>query len=358
MRIELDLTARHHGFHLAAQGEFALQSVTALFGPSGAGKSTILNAIAGFRPGIGRVVVDGQPWQGAGRSLPAHRRPVGTVFQSARLFDHWSVARNLAFARRRADRDGPDISPDHAVEALAIAGLLDRPCSALSGGERQRVAIARALLTRPRLMLMDEPLSALDRRAKASLLPMIAALPERFGIPVLFVSHQLEEIAQIAARMIAVQAGRIAGHGPLSEMLETLDPDITGRFEAGAVLLGRAAAHDAAFAMQAVELAGAIIWLPSRTALPKGQPVRVRLRARDVSVAVGPVGDLSIRNRIPARVTAIAPEDGAFAEITLDAAGQTFRARSTRLSVAELDLHPGAEVTALVKSVAFDRRLG
>ena len=358
MRLELDLSADYGGFALAAKGDFSLSGVSALFGPSGAGKSTILHAIAGFRPGIGKVAVDGTRWQGAKRALPPHRRPVGTVFQTARLFAHLGVSGNLNYAARRADPAGPEITLDHAIDALDLARLTGRSTTGLSGGERQRVAIARALLTRPKLLLMDEPLAALDRRAKAALLPLIAALPQRFGLPVLFVSHQLEEISQIADQMIAIRNGAFVGNGPLNEMLETLDPDVTGRFEAGALLIGKATRHLADYAMQAVALPGVEIWLPSRSPIPEGQDVRLRLRARDVSVALRPVADLSIRNQIPAVITAITPESGAFAEITLETAGQSFRARSTRLSVAELDLRPGLAVTALVKSVAFDRRLG
>ncbi|MEM7506141.1 MAG: molybdenum ABC transporter ATP-binding protein [Pseudomonadota bacterium] len=357
MRLSLDLSTQYGGFTLAAAGTFDLAGVTALFGPSGAGKSTILHAIAGFRPGLGQVEVNGERWQDATTMRPAHCRPVGTVFQTGRLFDHLTIMGNLRFAAKRADRDGPQITPDMAIEALGIADLTQRDPTTLSGGERQRVAIARALLTRPRLLLMDEPLGALDRRAKAALLPLIASLPERFQIPVIFVSHQLEEITQIASRMIALRDGRFVGDGPLSQMIETLDPMVSGRFEAGALLTGKATRHEATYAMQAIDLGGAEIWMPARSPLSPGQDVRVRLRARDVSVALSKVKGISIRNQVPVTITSIAPEDGAFAEITLDLAGQTLRARSTRLSVSELGLEPGMQVVALVKSVALDRRL-
>lgn len=358
MRLGLDLSVQYGAFALAAAGDFTLAGVTALFGPSGAGKTTVLNAVAGFRPGLGRIEVDGKVWQDDASMIPPHRRPVGTVFQTGRLFDHLSVMGNLRYAERRADRAGPDIPRAHAIDALEIAALTDRRPATLSGGERQRVAIARALLTRPRLMLMDEPLAALDRQAKASLLPMIADLSERFGVPVILVSHQLEEITRVASTMIAMKAGRIVATGPLNDVLETLAPEVTGRFEAGAVLVGTASRHLADFSMQVVRLGKAEIWLPARSPLTEGRPVRLRLRARDMSVATGGVEGLSIRNQIPATITAIAPEEGPFAEISLETDGQSFRVRSTRLSVAELGLRPGMKVTALVKSVAFDRRLG
>ncbi|MBY8974424.1 molybdenum ABC transporter ATP-binding protein [Rhodobacteraceae bacterium NNCM2] len=358
MELDLDLSARYGEFGLDARGVFDIRGITALFGPSGAGKSSILSAIAGFRPGLGRIAVNGEVWQDRQRMIPPHRRPVGMVFQSGRLFTHLTVAGNLRYAERRAPSNDKRITREMVVEALGIGRLLDQQAGTLSGGQVQRVAIARALMTKPRLLLMDEPLGAIDRRAKADLLSLISTLPEAFELPVIFVSHQLEEIAQIATKMIAVHEGQIIGDGPLASMMETLDPQTTGRFEAGALIVGRAAGHDSEYAMQAVDLGPARIWLPTRSPLDEGREVRIRLRARDVSIALGPVAGLSIRNQIPARVQSIEPETGSFAEVVLDCGGQTFRARSTRMSVAELGITPGMEVVALIKSVAFDRRLG
>lgn len=357
MRLDLDLNAQYGAFNLAAAGTFDLVGITALFGPSGAGKSSILQAIAGFRPGIGRIAIDGRIWQDQTQMVPAHRRPVGTVFQSGRLFTHLSVSGNLRYAERRSDPADRRITRDNVVDALGIGRLMNQSAATLSGGEIQRVAIGRALMTKPRLLLMDEPLGALDRRAKAELLSLITTLPKAFDLPVIFVSHQVEEIAQIADTMIAIREGRVSGHGPMASMIETLDPMTTGRFEAGALLVGRAGRHDVEFAMQSIDLGEGSIWLPARTPVPIGEVVRVRLRARDVSIALQVVPNLSIRNQIPATVIAIEPEQGTFAEIVLRGAGQTFRARSTRMSLAELRLEPGMQVIALVKSVAFDRRL-
>lgn len=358
MRLEFELSATYGNFELAAAGGFDLEGITALFGPSGAGKSSVLLAIAGFRPGLGRIAVDGIPWQDGRQVTPAHKRPVGMVFQSGRLFTHLTVAGNLSYAERRVSPGDGRINRDLVIEALGIGRLLLQRAGTLSGGEIQRVAIARALMTRPRLLLMDEPLGALDRRAKADLLSLIATLPDSFDLPVIFVSHQLEEISQIATRMIAMRAGRIVGDGPIETMIETLDPETTGRFEAGALITGLASDYDAEFAMQSVEVGPARIWIPTRTPLEHGQKIRIRLRARDVSIALAPISGLSIRNQIPATVHSIKPEAGSFAEVLLSCAGQSFRARSTRMSIAELGLTPGMQVTALIKSVAFDRRLG
>lgn len=358
MRLEVDLATDWPGFRLAARGSFDLDGVTAIFGPSGAGKSTILAAIAGFRPGAGRIAVGGEIWQEARRMIPPHRRPVGMVFQDGRLFDHLSVAGNLGYAARRADRSGPEIRLRDVVDALGLGDLEARRPATLSGGERQRVAIGRALLTRPRLMLMDEPLAALDRQRKAAILPLIAALPERFGVPVLFVTHQLDEIVQIADRLIAIRAGKITGEGPVADMVAQLDPEVSGRFEAGVVLEGRLAASDPGFAMTAIEVAGHRLLVPGLGAGAEGDAMRLRIRARDVSLALAPVAGVSIRNQLPGTVTAIGTDDGPFAEITLDCDGQILRARITRAAVADLGLAPGTAVWALIKSISFDRRLG
>lgn len=357
MLLSFALSAEYPGFRLDARAELALEGVTALFGPSGAGKSTVLAAIAGFRPGLGPITADGVTWDGGARALPAHRRPVGMVFQDGRLFEHKSTAGNLNYAARRADPDGPALDMEDVITALDLGPLMARPAAKLSGGERQRVAIGRALLTRPQLMLMDEPLAALDRARKAQLLPLIADLPRRFGIPVIYVSHQLDEIVQIADRMVAMHAGRVTGEGPVAEMISGLDPALTGRFEASSVLEGRVAALDEGFRMLAVDLGTARLWMPDVGGAALGERVRVRIRARDVSIATAPIEGLSIRNRLPGRVIRIESDGGPFAEIVLDCGGHTLRARISRMAMADLSLSEGQQVWALIKSIVFDRRL-
>ncbi len=357
MRLSFDLSADWGAFRLAAKADLDLCGVTAVFGPSGSGKTTLLKAIAGLAPGLGPVSVDEAHWQGKGRAVPAHQRPVGYVFQDGRLFDHLTVRGNLDYAAKRAASDGPEITLDAVVDEMDLADLLPRRPSTLSGGERQRVAIARALLTRPRLMLMDEPLAALDRARKARLLRMIGALPERFDTPVLFVSHQLDEIVQIADRLLAVRDGHVIGEGPTAEMLDTMDPEITGRFEAGALLEGTVAEIRPGSAMLSVDIGGAMLWLPDVGGLDAGDPVRVRVRSRDVSIALARVEGLSIRNQIAGEVSAVLTDDTAFAEVRLCAGGQMLRARISRMAVEDLGLAPGQHVVALIKSIAFDRRL-
>lgn len=357
MRLRLNLDGRRGAFRLRAKGEYDIAGVTALFGPNGAGKSSVLQAIAGFRPEAGLVEIDGAVWQGGdARPVPPHRRPVGMVFQDSRLFEHLSVRGNLDYAARRADPDGAEIDPADVYDALELEPLLARRPQTLSGGEVQRVAIGRALLTRPRLLLMDEPLAALDRRRKANLLGVVAELPERFGAPVIFVSHLIEEIAQVSSRVIVLRDGEIGGAGPTAEMLEQFDVALTGRFEAGSLLEGEIVGIDERHALSIVDIGAARLVLPGARMFGVGDRVRLRLRARDVSVALKPVEGVSIRNQVRAVIAAIEMEPGAHAELTLDCGGKTIAARITRQAVDELGLRTGLEVYALVKAVAFDRR--
>ena len=357
MRVDLDLAAAWGAFRLAVQAGLELDGVTALFGPSGSGKTTILAAIAGFRPGIGRIAVDGAVWQEGRQSLAPHRRPVGTVFQDGRLFEHLGVEGNLRYAERRADPDGPPIARAEVIEALELSELLDRSPATLSGGERQRVAIGRALLARPRLLLMDEPLAALDRVRKAAIMPLIAALPDRFGTPVLYVSHQIDEIVQLADRLVTIRDGRITAQGETVAVVARMDPAVTGRFEAGSLLEGRVVDLRPDVAMLAIAVGRALLWLPDIGGTRLGERLRVRVRARDVSLALRRVEGISIRNQLPARITGIETDDSPFAEVRLEVAGQSLRARVTRMTLAELGLAEGMAVWALIKSIAFDRRL-
>ncbi len=361
MSLQLDLNWQENEFRLAVSETIQLEGVTALFGPSGAGKSSVLRAIGGFLPKAGLVSYQGSTWQSVERSgdyLPPHKRPVGTVFQKAHLFPHLNVQGNLDYATVRADRQGPAIEFDEVVGTLEIRELLARQTTTLSGGEAQRVAIARALLARPRLMLMDEPLSGIDRARKNTILGMIADLPRKFQVPVIFVSHLVEEVAHISTQLVAMQQGRIVGTGSTTAMLERLGAEVTGHFETGSILEGDVVECDAELSMIALDIAGVLLWMPSTLTVAKGERLRVRLRARDVSLSLEPLTGVSIRNQLPVKIVDITEEDGPFAELRLDCAGQIIRARLTRLSVQDLSLRPGQDAYALVKSVAFDRRLG
>ncbi len=359
MGLSLDIKLRREGFSLEVAHGFEPSGITALFGASGAGKSTLLRVIAGLETAAtGRVVFDGDPWQDGKHFLPAHKRGVGYVFQDARLFEHLDVAGNLHFAEKRSKGMG-EIGFDAVVKTLDLAPLLKRNITGLSGGERQRVAIGRTLLTRPRLLLMDEPLAALDHNRKAQLLPYIANLPEAFGLPVIYVTHALEEVTRLADQMLVLAAGKLLATGGVSETLLRLDiGEASGRFEAGAVVNAVVSGQDQRFHLTQLTVAGQPMSMPA-SALNTGEPLRLRIRARDVAIAVQRPEGMSIRNILSGKIVEIVQEaDTAFAEVLLDIGeGQRLRARLTRASVAELELAVGQRVFALIKSVSFDRRV-
>jgi molybdate transport system ATP-binding protein len=356
--LSLDIRVAFPGFALDVAQDFPAQGITALFGPSGCGKSTLLRVIAGFEgSATGRVAFGSEVWMDARTHLAPHRRGVGYVFQDARLFPHLSARGNLDYAARRARGFPAQYSFDDVVRVLDLAPLFDRRAQQLSGGERQRVAIGRTLLSRPRLLLMDEPLAALDTKRKAEIMPYIARLPQAFGLPILYVTHALEEVTQLCDRIVALSAGRVVATGGVAETLERLDLEgVQGHFEAGAVLRGRVMAQDAALHLTRIDLGCATLEVPE-IGLDPGAEVRLRVRARDVSLARNRPEGLSIRNILNARVLAVVPEpDTAFAEVLLDLGGQNLRARITRAAVLDLQLAAGQDVVALVKSVAFDRQ--
>ncbi|MEX2615478.1 MAG: molybdenum ABC transporter ATP-binding protein [Alphaproteobacteria bacterium] len=360
--IDLTVDARnaYPDFELDISHRFGLDGITALFGPSGCGKTTLLRIIAGLEKNAeGRIAFGDEAWLDTGDAIfvPPHRRGVGYVFQDARLFPHLSVAGNLRYAARRSAGIDRRIEFDDVVTALDLGALLPRRVGALSGGERQRAAIGRTLLTRPRLLLMDEPLAALDIQRKAEILPYIERLPGAFGVPVIYVTHAIDEVAGLARRMVVLANGKKVAEGPVAAVLERLDlQPATGRFEAGVVLTARIVGHDNRFHLTRLDHHGQAIDIPM-VELPIGSAVRLRVRARDVSLATERPGKVSVRNILSGTISQIEEEaDTAFAETLVDVGGANLRARITRAAVADLCLSPGTPVFALVKSIAFDRR--
>lgn len=346
-------------FELAVKQVFPGRGITALFGPSGCGKSTLLRVIAGFERGArGRVTFDGDVWLDGRSGVEPHLRGVGYVFQDARLFPHLTVRGNLDFAQKRSAGVPARYSFDDVADVLDLAPLFDRHAPRLSGGERQRVAIGRTLLARPRLLLMDEPLAALDTRRKGEILPYVARLATAFDIPVIYVTHALEEVTQLCDRIVALAAGRVVATGGVAETLERLDlADVQGRFEAGSVLKGSVAAQDTALHLTRIDLGGGTALEVPEIGLARGSEVRLRVRARDVSLASARPEGVSIRNILSARVVRIAAEpDTAYAEVLLDLGGQNLRARITRAAVEDLSLIEGGQTFALIKSASFDRQ--
>ncbi|MBO6950112.1 MAG: molybdenum ABC transporter ATP-binding protein [Rhodospirillales bacterium] len=337
------------------------RGITAVFGQSGCGKTSVLRCIAGLTRLPGRLSVGGDIWQDdeTGVFRKPYRRPIGYVFQEASLFPHLSVAGNLTYGAKRTSREdgGNGVAFDDVVDLLGIAPLMGRTPTALSGGERQRVAIGRALLSRPRLMLMDEPLAALDRFAKDEILPYLEAIQDSLAMPILYVSHDMSEVARLAEHMIVLNKGCKVAEGEVGQVLERLDlHPATGRFEAGVIVTARVIDHDDTLKITHAELYGQKIDIPLVDAGP-GHEIRLRVRARDVSLATERPKGISIRNVIAGKITEINEEpETAYAETLVDIGGARLRARITRASVADLALRPGKPVYALVKSITFDRR--
>ena len=331
------------------------RGVTALFGPSGSGKTTVLRLLAGLEPrGRGRIALGDTMWQDdrAGIRLPTHRRPIGYVFQEASLFTHLTVRDNLAFALKRARSTERPIGVDDAVAWLGLEHLLDRHPERLSGGERQRVAIARALLAQPRLLLMDEPLSAVDADGRDAILDTLERLPEWLGVPIVYVSHSIEEVARLADHLVLMSAGRVLASGPTNTVFTRCDLPLAHGAHAGAVLQARVAEHRDAEHLSCLHFDGGQL-LVSTISRPVGAAVRVRITARDVAIALSAPTDSSVVNHLRAVIGAINddPNPG-HCLVTLQAGAAVLLARITMHSRHRLALRPGMAVWALVKGVA------
>jgi len=320
--------------------------VTALFGPSGAGKTSVLMAVAGLlRADHAVITLDGAPLAHA-----PHRRRVAVVFQEARLFPHLSLRQNLTYGQRWAQPGGPD--PGQVIDLLGLDRVLERPIGALSGGEAQRVAIGRALLSNPAVLLMDEPLSALDAPRKAEILPWLETLAETTRLPVLYVSHAMPEIARLARRMVVIDQGAQRAEGTLEDLLS--DPALApliGLSEAGSVI-SAVAGPRAADGLTEVRTQGGPLYLP--LTVPEGARLRLRLPAQDIILSrARPLG-LSALNILQARIVQVAEAEGQ-ALVQLAMAEDRFLARLTLRSVRALDLAPGQEIHAILKTVALSR---
>ncbi len=350
--LHIRLQLRRPNFSLAVDLCLPGTGVTALFGPSGCGKTTLLRCIAGLEPeASGFVRINGETWQDTGYRMPVHRRPLGYVFQEASLFPHLTVEGNLRFGLRRL-RAADEKRLEQVVALLDIAALRQRRPQALSGGERQRVAIARALVLDPRLLLLDEPLAALDRARKREILPYLERLHRELAIPVLYVTHAMDEVACLADHLAIMEAGRVRAVGPVGEVLARLDVAGGAGDEAEVVVDGVVAAHDTAYHLSQIEFSGGRFTLPLVEAEP-GTPVRVVVRARDVSIALQPPRDTSILNCFAACIEAIRLVDAAQVLLRLDVQGVPLLARITRKSLDRLGLVPGMAVYAQVKAEAL-----
>lgn len=357
MNVEVALKRRLGEVNIAV--DFASESgVTALFGRSGAGKTSVIKMISGLlRPDTGRiqlagrVVFDSQ----AGINVPPRQRRIGYIFQESRLFPHLKVRTNLLYGQRFVPTDERYVRLDQVVELLGIGDLLARRPAELSGGERQRVAIGRALLTSPKLLLMDEPLASLDGARKNEILPYLERLRDELRLPIVYVSHQFDEVARLADRLVVMADGKQQAAGSLLEVASRLDLSrLTGADQAGAVIEARVAQHETAFGLTRLNCAAGELLVPL-TDQPEGAAVRVQVRMADVAIATSRPSGISVQNVLPVRIESLTEEQGGSVKLRLDATGTCLLASVTRKSVVELGLEPGRDVYALIKSVAMAR---
>lgn len=329
------------------------RGVIALFGHSGSGKTTLLRAIAGLeRVADGFLQVNGELWQDGAWFLPTHRRPLGYVFQEASLFPHLNVRRNLEYGMRRVPMAQRKVTLAQVVEWLDLEPLLQRMPDRLSGGERQRVAIARALAVSPRLLLMDEPLAALDLARKQDIVPYLEKLHDALDIPVLYVSHAPDEVARLADHLVLLQQGRVLAVGPITEMLARCDVPVRLGEDVGVVIEGVVAERDEPWSLARVAFAGGSLWVRDQ-GLAAGRRLRLRVLARDLSLALDRQERTSILNLLPGKIVEVAPGDHPAVVLARVLVGQTFfLARLTARSAAVLALRAGLPVWVQVKSVA------
>ena len=356
--IDVDIQQQLGTFQLAIR--FAADApIVGLFGRSGAGKSSVINAIAGItKPRRGYIRISDVTLfdSDKGIDLPPEKRRVGYVFQDALLFPHLDVEANLLYGQRRRSVAERFISPTRVIDLLGLNSFLQRAPRALSGGEKQRVAIGRALLAQPRILLMDEPLAALDVPRKTEILDYIERLRDELGIPIVYVSHSVPEITRLADTVVVLSEGKCLAVGDVDEVMGRLDlKPATGRYEAGSLLETRVIAQDAAHDLTTLAFEGGELVVPHIDA-PVGERVRARIRARDVSVAVQLPRDISILNILPGRVTAIDDRPGPAVDVQLAVGGVTLTARITRRSLEQLGIRVGQDLYALVKAISFDQR--
>lgn len=341
------------GFTLDVDLALPGRGVTALFGHSGSGKTTLLRCLAGLeKPSHCRLEFKGKIWQDEKTWLPTHQRPIGYVFQEASLFPHLSILGNLNFGLKRSTT-AQRVGLEQAIELLGIGHLLERKPDTLSGGERQRVGIARALAVGPEILLMDEPLAALDLKRKQEILPYLERLHDELAIPVIYVSHSPDEVARLADHIVAMDGGRVVADGPLVETLARLDLPIRLGEDVGVVLDATVGAVDGEWHLARVDFAGGSLWTRDR-GVPTGKHVRVRVLARDVSLAVHHPEPSSIQNVLAGTVESMAADDHpGLLLVRVQIGASQLVARLTRRSAAQLGIAPGLPVSVQIKSVAL-----
>jgi molybdate transport system ATP-binding protein len=354
--LQVSLQFRRAAFSLDVSFAAPTPGVTALFGRSGAGKSTIAQLLAGlWRADAGRVQLGDQLLFDSQQRLnvPAQRRRIGYVFQDLRLFPHLNVEHNLRYGLRRASRHPATIGWQHTIELLDLGPLLQRRSAQLSGGERQRVALGRALLSQPRLLLLDEPLSAIDAHKRGELLPYFERLRDELSLPMILITHQFEDLLRLANTVVLLDAGRVLAQGALPEL--SLRPEmrsLLGPDAAGAVIEGLVERIDAASGLATVRIGGSRLLLPA-LGLTHGRRVRLQLLARDLIIATVRPQGLSVRNQLAGVISSVQDDGAHDVLVGIDAEGVALQARITTSAARQLYLRPGLAVWVLVKAVSL-----
>lgn len=352
--VSLHYVFRRTEFSLDVDLKIPMQGVTGIFGESGSGKTTLLRCIAGLeQPATGQFSINGDVWQDTTQQMSRaiHERQIGYVFQEPRLFGHLNVRGNLEYGRRRRRNLKDGIEFDQIVELLGLEHLIDRTPDELSGGEAQRVAIARALLSAPRLILMDEPLAALDRARKDEILPFLDRLHTELSLPILYVSHNIDEVCRLCDHLVVMDRGRVLAAGDIQSVLVDLDLPLLGGDEAGSVISGTVEAYDADYDLTRLKFSGGSLLIPGRFGDVQSA-LRLRIRANDVSLCRNRPDDSSILNIIPITVDEIHIGQGPYALVRMRAGDDFLMARLTRRSCDELRLKSGDQLLAQIKSVA------
>jgi len=342
-------------FSLNASATIPGQGVTALFGHSGSGKTTLLRALAGLEPEVeGELAVGDQIWLNTAQNinLPTHQRAIGYVFQETALFPHLRAEQNLLYGWQRTAKSSRRHNPPQVIESLGLEPLLKRYPHQLSGGEKQRVAIGRALLNSPELLLMDEPMAALDQKRKREIMPYLERLHAEAKIPILYVTHDLEELVQIADHLLLIEQGKIIKSGPIEVLLADSSLPIAQDEDAGALIKTTLTAQDERYLLSELSFSGGTITV-SQVNQPIGSEIRIRIHAKDVSLALQPPLESSVLNVVKCHITGITPQGESRVIISMDAAGSPLLSRITRKSADRLALHEGCEVYAQIKSVAL-----
>lgn len=352
-RIKLRYLLQRGAFRLDVDTQLPMRGISGVFGVSGAGKTTLLRCIAGLESAEhSALVVAGETWEDSksGVMRPVHERNIGYVFQEPRLFDHLSVRANIEYGGKRRKRDG-GADFQHVVNLLGLGGLLDRNPSDLSGGEAQRVAIARALLCSPEFVLMDEPLASLDRARRDEILPFLDRLHSESAIPIIYVSHNIEEVCRLCDHLVVIEQGNVVAEGALQDVLVRADVQAVGGDHAGSVIEGTVTGHDKADGLTSLAFSGGELWVPAEL-VDSGARLRLRIRAADVSLCRTRPADTTILNILPARIESIESAPGPSTLLRLQLGDDRIVARVTRRSVRELALKEGEDVFAQIKSVA------